>query len=83
MDKRTHAARFYQPIVAVKKFPAKGTEKEFTRVHVSFQSTSSCHFTTVNALNECKTGVEQRERGRGNNKRVRGRGGEGGGQKTV
>ena len=37
--------------------------------HVSFQSTSSCNISTVNALNEVFNYVELRERGRGVSKR--------------
>ena len=62
--KHAKAARFTQPIVAVKDYP-----EGYQRVHVSFQSTSSCNIASVNALNECSMFVELRERGRGLNKR--------------
>jgi hypothetical protein len=62
--KHAKAARYFEPIVAVKD-DARG----FQRVHVSFQSTSSCNIASVNALNECSSFVELREKGRGNNKR--------------
>ena len=55
---RTKVARFLNPIVAVK------TTDKYQRVHTSFQSTSSCNITTVNALQRCKLYVRQRERGR-------------------
>lgn len=58
-------ARFSQPIIAVK----DDNEKKFQRVHVSFQSTSSCNISTVNALNEVYNFVELRERGRKDDKR--------------
>lgn len=58
-------ARFSQPIIAVK----DDNEKNFQRVHVSFQSTSSCNISTVNALNEVYNFVELRERGRKDDKR--------------
>jgi len=62
-NKAAKVARFAQPIVAVKKTDS------YERVHVSFQSTSSCNISTVNALNEVYNFVELRERGRGANKR--------------
>lgn len=65
-NKAAKVARFAQPIVAVKN--VQGTEG-YQRVHVSFQSTSSCNISTVNALNEVFNFVELRERGRGVNKR--------------
>ncbi len=58
-------ARFVPPIVAV----MTDEEKGYQRIHVSFQSTSSCNISTVNALNEVQHIVEERERGRGENKR--------------
>ena len=70
VNERTRVARFYQPVVAVKNVAASSTGKDYHLVHVSFQSTSSCNFTTVNALNTCKVGIEKRERGRGKNKMV-------------
>jgi hypothetical protein len=80
---RTKVARFLQPVVAVKKVKAtyetvkddEGNEvekeltKSFERVHVSFQSTSSCNFATVNSLNRCKTQAMVKSRGKGDNKR--------------
>lgn len=62
-NKPAKVARFAQPIVAVKKTDT------FKRVHVSFQSTSSCNISTVNALNELHNFCELRERGRGRGKR--------------
>ena len=58
-------------MVAVKQVsPGEGEDwKEFERVHVSFQSTSSCNFSSVNSLNHCELQREQRERGRGKSKR--------------
>ena len=57
--KHTKAARFFDPIVAVKKYL-----RGFQRVHVSFQSTSSCNIVSVNTINECTNFVELREKGR-------------------
>ena len=46
------------------------TEKlQYQRVHVSFQSTSSCNFSTVNSLSRCSLSVRKKERGQKNNKR--------------
>lgn len=67
---KTKVARFYEPVVAVKNVPATGEQPEYSRCHVSFQSTSSCNFGTVNALNNCGGGVERRQRGKGVNKRL-------------
>ena len=66
-SKEAKVARFTKPIVAVKDEETNG--KKYQRVHVSFQSTSSCNITSVNALNECDVFVELRERGRGSSKR--------------
>lgn len=62
-NKHAMAARYFEPIVAV-----KDDERGFQRVHVSFQSTSSCNIASVNALNECSSFVELQEKGRGNSK---------------
>ena len=58
--KHAKAARFFEPIVAV-----KNDSRGFQSVHVSFQSTSSFNIASVNALNECTDFVELREKGRG------------------
>ena len=52
-SKRTKVARFFQPIVAVKDHEATEDHCAYMRVHVSFQSTSSCNISTVNALSKC------------------------------
>jgi hypothetical protein len=44
-------------------------KKGYQRVHTSFQSTSSCNISTVNALSSCNMSIRRRERGRGDNKR--------------
>ena len=67
---RTKVARFHEPIVAVQRVEATDTTSAFERVHISFQSTSSCNISTVNALNTCKQYVRRRERGKGACKRV-------------
>ena len=54
---RTKVARFMHPIVAV-----KNTDK-YNRVHISFQSTSSCNISTVNALNSCTLYLCAKEKG--------------------
>ena len=70
VSKRTKVARYLEPVVCVKNMPAERHNAAHKRVHVSFQSTSSCNFTTVNSINECSVNVEQRERGQGPNKRL-------------
>jgi hypothetical protein len=52
VDHRTRVARFEQPIVAVKHVKQKeGSEKKnYTRTHVSFQSTGGTNISLVNAL---------------------------------
>ena len=64
VQKHAKTARMLQPIIAV-----KNDKHDFQRVHVSFQSTSSCNIVTVNALNDCWHFVELHEKSRGANKR--------------
>lgn len=66
---RPKAARYFNPIVAVKNVAAVDGKKGYQRVHTSFQSTSSCNISTVNALSSCNMSIRRRERGRGLNKR--------------
>ena len=48
---RPRAARFLNPIVAVKYVHRRTTlDKSYMKMHVSFQSTSSCNISHVNAL---------------------------------
>ena len=70
-EARPKAARFNQPInlVQIVAGDEAADTKAFVRVHTTFQSTSSCNISTVNALNECGMYVRKRERGRGDNKR--------------
>jgi hypothetical protein len=84
-DTKARVARFNNPITVVKHVsvsPDEGpvpTEAEnanpttppikYTKVHVTFQSTSSCNITTVNALNQNSLFVVQKERGSGKQKR--------------
>ena len=63
VDKRSRAARFQNPIFALKK------HKEGYIQLTSFQSTSSCNLISVNALNSCHLYAEPKERGRGDEKR--------------
>ena len=65
-SQRSKVARFLQPVIAIK----EDEDKSFRRVHCSFQSTSSCNISTVNALNECKLYTEPRQRGSNVSKRV-------------
>ena len=62
--KNTEAEILFEPIVAVKNY-----SRGFQRVHVSFQSTTSCNIAYVKALNECTTFVDLNEKVRGKNKR--------------
>ena len=66
-NKAAKLAKFVQPIVAVKN--STGPTGKYQRTHISFQSTSSCNISTVNAMNEVYNFVELRERGRGDDKR--------------
>jgi hypothetical protein len=66
---RPKAARFFNPINAVQKVPPAEEKRGYQRVHTSFQSTSSCNISTVNALSSCTKSIRRRERGRGNSKR--------------
>ena len=66
---KTKVARFLEPVVAVKTVQSEGTHEKYRRVNVSFQSTSSCNISTVNALHQCKLSVTKRERGMSDNKR--------------
>jgi hypothetical protein len=60
---KSKVARFNEPIVLVH------TAETYQRVHVSFQSTSSCNLSSVNSLPKATFYVAQRERGRGEHKR--------------
>ena len=64
------AARYENPVVAVKQFPEGNVRKSYTLVHISFQSTGSTNITYANALRELKTFVRGRLRGRGDSKRA-------------
>ena len=66
---RTKVARFVEPIVAVKEGVCNDGTSKYQRAHVSFQSTSSCNISTVNALNSCKSSVWAKERGQDDRKR--------------
>ena len=71
VDLRSRVARFENPIVAVKHVVSTTPrEKDYTIVHVSFQSTGSTNIQCVNVLREVTHFVRRRGRGRGDNKRV-------------
>jgi len=63
VNERTRASRFEHPIVAIKKHGQ--SVMQFT----SFQSTSSCNFASVNALNQCGLYAHTKARGRGAHKK--------------
>jgi len=70
-DLRSRVARFENPIVAVKHVVSTTPrEKDYTIVHVSFQSTGSTNIQCVNVLRKVSNFVRRRERGRGDNKIV-------------
>jgi hypothetical protein len=60
---RAKAARYEYPIFAIKRVGDSLIQ------HTSFQSTSSCNISSVNALNELSLYVASKERGRGSTKR--------------
>lgn len=60
---RTGAARWEVPVFATKKLNGA------TLQHTSFQSTSSCNFSSVNALNDMSLCARTKERGTGVHKR--------------
>jgi hypothetical protein len=65
-------ARFEQPIVAVKHVEQEeGLEKKknYTRTHVSFQSTGGTNISSVNALSENVLYIRERKKGRGEQQR--------------
>lgn len=71
-DKRAKVARLNNPIVAVKKEEfqhGNGDVVTYEKVHVSFQSTSSCNIASVNCLNEVNLFTSPKERGTGEHKR--------------
>ena len=66
---KTKVARFYEPVVAVKSFKSSNNNPDYKRAHISFQSTSSCNISTVNALSSCLFFTREKERGVGQNKK--------------
>ena len=68
----SRAARFANPVVAVKEVVGDGSigNESYRVVHVSFQSTGSTDITTVNTLDEVDLYVRQREKGRASTKRI-------------
>ena len=60
---RPKAARFLQPIFCVKKFRDSENNLSGMIQLTSFQSTSSCNITCVNALNSCSLFATTKERG--------------------
>ena len=70
-DKRTKVTKFVEPITAVKYEPSLVEGKDcYTRVHVSFQSTGSTNFSSVNSLNSNRSFVFPKSRGKGKDKRL-------------
>ena len=67
---KVKVARFFLHVGAVKTVPAKNGMSEYTKVHVSFQSTSLCILSTVNVLNEYTLTVYKRTWGYNKNKHM-------------
>ena len=69
----SRAARFEQPIIAVKevKFPPTSEKKSYMIAHGSFQSTGSTYITTINYLDQVELYVAKHERRRGGAKQIR------------
>jgi len=59
---RHRAARYKSHVVAIKRDPTKWGSSVWQ--HTSFQSTSSCSISHVNAINHCSLFATQKERGR-------------------
>jgi hypothetical protein len=58
------AAHFHEPVVLVKQIEEDGEKKAFEQVcHTSFQSTSLCNISMVNAINNCSMFICRKERG--------------------
>jgi len=70
VDQRNKAARFINPITAVKKVPPSGEDSGYTRVHSSMQSTGSMNFSTAGAINADGLYILERSRGIAPNKYV-------------
>ena len=60
---RSKVSRFLDPIVLVK------SHEQYQRVHISFQSTSSCNISTVNSLGQCHKSLREKQRGQDDKKR--------------
>ena len=69
---RSKVARFEQPIIAVKHVTPPPTSglKDYTLVHVSFQSTGGTNISTINTLDSVDLYVRERNKGQGNTKRT-------------
>jgi len=71
VDSRSRVARFEEPTIAVKHVVStEAGKKDYTIVHISFQSTGITNIQCVNVLQEVNHFVRQREHGRGATKRV-------------
>ena len=68
-DDRCKAARFENPVVAVKRDCHKWGNKSVC-AHTSFQSTSSCNIAHLDAINSCELCAQPKERGRAMFKRT-------------
>jgi hypothetical protein len=70
--KRSKVMRYENPIVAINKVsaPPESSNKNYTKTHVSFQSTGATNISGVNNLSCVKLYVSRKSRGIGNQKRV-------------
>ena len=66
--RETKVTRFFEPVFAVKYIEVTNDSEEYTHYHISFQSSWSCNFTTVNALNSCSLAVAKCDKGQNENK---------------
>jgi len=71
VDAGSRVDQFEELIIAVKRGVSTNPgKKDYTIVHISFQSTGSTNIQCVNVVREVTNFVQQRERGRGATKRV-------------
>jgi hypothetical protein len=75
VNARSKVAGFENPIVAVKHVKHQDSDtvndkKDFVHCHVSFQSTGGTNISTVNALSSVILYVQDRSKGRGQQKRT-------------
>ena len=72
VNERSQMARFEQPIIVLKEVThqERAGKSPYVIAHISLQSTGSTNIQCVNALSEVMLYIRQRNRGRGDAKRV-------------